>query len=1055
MRSDNDCTLRERIGLEMNLPNTLDDPIGIDLDQVETHRILVIDDNHNIHNDFMKILMPDYYDDTVSELEEEMFGESQNNINNKIKFDLICAGQGQEGCQLIEQANVAGEPYSVVFVDMRMPPGWDGLQTIKEIIKIDKNIQIVLCTAYSDYTWAEIIKELKEAEHLLILKKPFDRLEVWQMACCLSQKWLLDIQTKEKVALLEKSYDIIAKTNEDFRVAIENSEIAVQKKKMAVEAKGKFLANMTHEIRTPMTAILGFSEMLCEDSLLSQFSQAHKPFVKNIHGSCEHLLTVINDILDLSKIEVGKMNIEALKCSPFEIVTQLKDEYVASARAKQLDLSIAYQFPIAETITTDSMRIKQVLSNLLSNAIKFTDKGHVTLSVGMVNLSTDNPLIQFEVIDSGIGLTDEKVEQLFQPFVQGDTSTTRNYGGTGLGLTISKHLAEIMGGDISVEKNPEIGSTFRVRISAGDLSDTLMVNSEDETTVVVAMNEVIREKEGNLVANILLVEDCPDNRELISFIINAAGADLAFAVNGKEAVDMVLAQEAAGTPYDIVLMDMQMPVMDGYEATAILRDRGIKTTIIALTAHNMVSECKKCFDAGCDNLLSKPIDRSKFIPTLASYLAKGKEAIAHLAQQSENQIETVAQEVVADATSPEIVLSDFDKDIDFADLLDSFCEKLPERIAKIENAIDAQDFEALKEAAHQIKGTSGNYGFMVISEAAKLLEAAAIESDLDGSTTHQKILTNICHGAMRGRNIAISSADGGNTASPAVPLDIQDNAAAAKKPLITVAVIKDDRKDLLVSDKSALIVSNDEAVSAMLFEICRENQMKCLHANTCMIGEKLTETYLPDAVFIDIGMASAKEFDLLGHIKRNSKLRFTPVHIFDTNGNDGESIEYLQNFILYKASLFIHREIGAAPESKRKIIAAQDNCDTILKGKRALIVDDIKINRKMLSKVLERHDMEIVMAVNGQEALHILKEDKKIDLVLMDIMMPIMDGYETMRCIREDDHYKDISMMALTAKAMAEDRERCISAGADDYMPKPIQTDELINTLQVWLYKAQ
>ena len=1037
----------------MTLTNTIE-PLVIDVDLIKTHRILAIEDNLNIHHDFMKILMPDYFDN----------GEQ----HNQVKFDLKCAAQGQEGCQLIEQANDIREPYSVVFVDISMPSGWDGLETIKQIVKIDKNIQIVLCTAYSDYTWTELVTAVVGSEHLLILKKPFDHLEVWQMACCLSEKWFLNKQTKEKVKLLELSYDIIVKSNENYKSLIKNSETAVEKKKMAVEAKAKFLANMTHEIRTPMTAILGFSEMLCEENLLSQFSEVNKPFIKNIHGSCEHLLTVINDILDLSKIEVGKMDVESLECSPFEIVTQLQNEYAASAMEKDLALSVDYQFPIAEKITTDPMRLKQVMRNLLSNAIKFTDKGKVELCVSMVNVASDNPLIQFEVIDTGIGLTDERVEKLFQPFVQGDTSMTRNYGGTGLGLTISKHLAEILGGDISVESNPKIGLTFRVRISVGDLTNIPMINSVGETNIVVAKNELLRERQQQLTARILLVEDCPDNRELISFIINSAGAELAFAVNGKEAVDMVLEQADAGTPYDIILMDMQMPVMDGYEATATLRKHGIETIIIALTAHNMFLKCKKCFEAGCDNLLSKPIDRSKFIPTLFSYITFDEESAGQLKKPSDAKT-PFAEQVVVDISEdesvvPHIILSYIDKDEVFSDLLDSFCKKLPDRLAKINVAIKEEDFVALKEASHQIKETSGNYGFMIISESAEALECAAIDQNISGSVLHEKMLTEICHIAMRGRKIAVP-----DEAPIAVPEDKVNTTSSTdfigqkidhlqgsgeRNPLIRVTVIKDDRRDLLVSDKSALIVSNDEVVSKMLIELCHDNNMKCLHANSCMVGEKLAETYMPDAVFLDIGLEESKDSNLLDHIKKNLDLRFIPIHIFNSTATDGQTMDYVQNYILSKASLFIYREIGAKLKSKRSIVAVKDDADMILKGKHVLVVDDIKMNRLMLTRVLEGKEMSVVLATNGQEALERLKEDKGIDLVLMDIMMPVMDGYEAMRCIRKVDHYKDIPIMAFTAKVMAEDRERCMSAGADDYMPKPVEVEELLKTLQVWLYEA-
>ena len=386
-------------------------------------------------------------------------------------------------------------------------------------------------------------------------------------------------------------------------------------------AKSEFLSNMSHEIRTPMTAILGFAENMLD----ADQSEAEKlNCIHTIRRNGGYLLGVINDILDLSKIEAGKMTIECRDCQPCRIVADVASLMHVRADAKGLPLNIEYIGAIPETIQSDAARLRQILINLLGNSIKFTEVGTVRLVTRFVD-DADKHYLQFDVIDTGCGMTEEQEAKLFQPFMQADTSTTREFGGTGLGLTISKRFAEMLGGDITVAATEMgVGTTFRTTVPTGSLDGVKMLEDPRSATVVVETANI-----GAQVASsdlrglrILFAEDSPDNRRLISFVLKKAGADVTVEENGKLALDAALAARDEGKPFDLILMDMQMPVMDGYEATGQLRQKGYTGPIIALTAHAMANDRQKCIDAGCDDYTIKPIDRKNLISVVAEYASR-------------------------------------------------------------------------------------------------------------------------------------------------------------------------------------------------------------------------------------------------------------------------------------------------------------------------------------------------------------------------------------------------------------------------------------------------
>jgi len=389
----------------------------------------------------------------------------------------------------------------------------------------------------------------------------------------------------------------------------------------ATRAKTEFLTNMSHEIRTPLTAILGFAEETLAEAVASTSPPHTLEAVRTIIRNGEHLLKIINDILDLSKIEAGKLDIERVACSPSQVVAETVRLMQVRAEAKNLPLRVECPGPIPATIQSDTTRLRQVLINLIGNAVKFTPSGEIRLVVHRPHPAGDDETICFDVVDTGIGMTAEQVSRLFQPFSQADSSTTRKFGGTGLGLTISRRLARKLGGDITVTSTVGGGSTFRLTVATGPLDGVPMVDtileSPSETSASPAATS--GQLASCLNCRVLLAEDAPDNQRLMSVVLRKAGAEVTTADNGQSALEATLEAWRSGHPFDVVLMDMQMPILDGYGATRKLRTEGYPGAIVAVTAHAMSGEKDKCLAAGCDGYATKPIQRETFLATVAQF----------------------------------------------------------------------------------------------------------------------------------------------------------------------------------------------------------------------------------------------------------------------------------------------------------------------------------------------------------------------------------------------------------------------------------------------------
>ncbi|MBX3034611.1 MAG: response regulator [Bdellovibrionaceae bacterium] len=403
---------------------------------------------------------------------------------------------------------------------------------------------------------------------------------------------------------LALSGTVIDMTNE--KLYQETIEEALEAAESASRLKSAFLANMSHEIRTPLGAILGFADLLAEPESTTEEKENYLGIIRRNGETLSHL---INDILDLSKVESGRLDVERVRFSLRDVVDEVVALLSVRAQEKSLPIKVSYATGLPEHIVSDPIRLKQILTNLIGNAVKFTSKGEVSVAV---SFSWKNQVI-FDIADTGIGINAAQQEKLFQSFSQADGSMTRRFGGTGLGLVLSRKLAEILGGTVELLTSlPGQGSTFRASIR--DATQSLNVAKPPAggagATSVPRGDRLIGRR-------ILLVEDLPDNQRMIGKFLTQEGAALDVAVNGADGVHQALMEE-----YDAVLMDLQMPVMDGYSATAKLRHRGYKVPIIALTAHAMADVEKKCLSVGCNAYLTKPVDREQLVRTILEQFPK-------------------------------------------------------------------------------------------------------------------------------------------------------------------------------------------------------------------------------------------------------------------------------------------------------------------------------------------------------------------------------------------------------------------------------------------------
>jgi len=387
----------------------------------------------------------------------------------------------------------------------------------------------------------------------------------------------------------------------------------------AARTKSEFLANMSHEIRTPMTAILGSSEVLLDLIDAETASADVTDLLASIRVNGEHLLSLLNDILSLSKIEAGKLPTEQVRCSPAQLAFETRR--VLGARARQKGLTFKVEFPTAvpEWTETDPTRVRQILLNLVGNAIKFTAEGEIGLRVGF-DASQEIPRLVYEVTDTGIGMSPEQLDRVFEAFQQAESSTSRRFGGTGLGLTISRRMAELLGGDVEAQSVLGKGSVFRLRIP--HVGAAPLVENPADTSATSASSSQRRQIE--ISGSILVADDMPEGRRLLQFMLERAGGTVELAEDGQVAYERVLRARESGRPFDVVLMDIQMPGADGTSSMQMLRDAGYEGLIVAVTAQSMEGERERCLAQGFDEYLSKPYRRDQVLDLVAILLDRAR-----------------------------------------------------------------------------------------------------------------------------------------------------------------------------------------------------------------------------------------------------------------------------------------------------------------------------------------------------------------------------------------------------------------------------------------------
>ncbi len=682
-----------------------------------TRRILIIDDNHAIHQDLRKILLGDANPDVNLLSDEKLLFDLPTSAVPVLTFEIDSAYQGRDGLTQVQAAIAENKPYAMAFVDVRMPPGWDGIETISHLWQADPNLQVVICTAFSDYSWKDIQASLAQSDNLLILKKPFDSIEVIQLAYTLTRKWLtshqararmedLDLMVARRTAELDatnqslkKEFAERAKAEEAFRVvfsaspigiALLNEELRAVSSNLALErlhgldhhdiidkdpvelewfpsnqelqdvvsdtrngggidqreirlkhaalgfrtgllwarhveigearhllcfvldiservemeqdlrrariaaeaaakAKSEFLANMSHEIRTPLNGVLGLSSFLDEETL----PESVRALGQLIRSSGEMLRRVLDDVLDFSKIDSGKLELEHEPFSLREALAWSIGIYRKTALDKNLELNLHIGDDVPDCLMGDTTRLRQVLTNLISNGLKFTERGSVDVYAAVESPAGDREgcRLRMSVSDTGIGIPADRMDRLFQSFSQIDASTNRRFGGTGLGLAICKRLIEMMDGQLTVESAIGAGTKFRF---------TLPIQLAEPMDALVGENP-----EYGIPRKVLVVEDNAVNRMVTKRLLEKLGHEVDVVCDGESAIRRV--QEAQ---WDLVLMDVNMPGIDGLQATRFIRNslvgRGL-VPIVALTASATADDRNECLTVGMNDFLSKPI----------------------------------------------------------------------------------------------------------------------------------------------------------------------------------------------------------------------------------------------------------------------------------------------------------------------------------------------------------------------------------------------------------------------------------------------------------------
>jgi two-component system, sensor histidine kinase len=657
-------------------------------------------------------------------------------------LNLIKATSGKEALSYILDYE-----FALILLDVQMPE-MDGFETaeLTRGFEKSKHIPIIFVSAINkeqkcvfkgyeagavDYLFKPIEPEILKSKVEIFINLYLQNKTIKKQSFELEQKI-----TELNAAFLElqQQKDLIKNQADELVKKVKELKKAKQTAEEATQAKSEFLANMSHEIRTPMNGVLGTLNLLLDANLNSEQLE----YAKMMQLSANSLLTIINDILDISKIEAGKLILEQVSFDLHQIIKNMMIMFTARASEKGLKMNCQIADDIVPTLIGDPGRLGQVLNNLLSNAVKFTAEGQIMLQVNLDENWKNEVSIRFQVEDTGIGIPHGKITYLFDIFTQADSTTTREFGGTGLGLSISKQLVEMMGGQIGVDSVIGDGSKFwfttrfKKQVVAAETMSLPKVKNHN-SSVSITKEKLIHQKlcSENYKRNfrLLLVEDNIVNQKVALKMLEKIGYQTEIADNGQIAIDVL-----ETTHYDLVLMDVQMPEMDGYKATSIIRDKNSAVLnhdipIIAMTAHTMKGDREKCLDAGMDDYIAKPIQREKLKIILDRWL------FSEYSNVEESTINENQDNGNGKIFGRKALLEQLEGDDEFLnELVHAFIEQTPKHIDSIHDGITQNDFTLVERLAHTIKGSAGIISAASLQDAAWQLEKATKEGKTNNAT---------------------------------------------------------------------------------------------------------------------------------------------------------------------------------------------------------------------------------------------------------------------------------------------------------------------------------